>query len=206
MSKKAETTEGLQPLDFTGLIAVDSPEVEAVKKKVLDVAKKYKKKHGWCDVVDKALAEMGLTPQPLQVDITLLGRTERVKVNDTSALVGKTAQQQAEHLLANHVTNAYIGGTYVPLPVSLVTEMKIHVPPPPFRPAIYPDGILAMSMSGRVWHVMENDEARYAKCGTRVYVHHVAASTEDEAKHKVCKSCSMAAAILRPRSNAAIAS
>lgn len=47
-------------------------EFAAFKKKVYDTAKKHAMKHGWCEVVDKALAEMGFVPQEPMKDGTVV--------------------------------------------------------------------------------------------------------------------------------------
>lgn len=59
--------------ELDGIKAAHKAEIRAIKTKVNEVAQKYTKRHGWCDVVNAALAEagMGRTYKTVEVEMVL---------------------------------------------------------------------------------------------------------------------------------------
>jgi hypothetical protein len=93
----------------------DTPEVAALKAKVVAVSKKYTAQHGWCGEVNRALREMGIeqAPTPLTVHVTTKHPFEFDVRVDVVELLGKTEAQQKTVVL-NKIGTLYLnGGTAV---------------------------------------------------------------------------------------------
>jgi hypothetical protein len=152
--------------------ATDSPEVAALKENVIRVARKYTNQHGWCNEVNKALAEMGIqsTPKPLVVHVTTTHPFEfdvRVDVNE---LVGKTETQQKSVVIAK-MGSIYLNGnnairrapTIVLKPAD-IADLSLPPKPEPSANWKYP------TSSSRVKHWFDIDVANgersgYSACG-----------------------------------------
>lgn len=89
-------------LDMTGFEAsTDTPEVAALKRKVWEIAMKYKTDFRWCSEVNKALKEAGIEEEKkVAVEVTTsLGMVLTASVV-ASALVGQTEAKQKEAVVA----------------------------------------------------------------------------------------------------------
>lgn len=78
----------------------ESRDVARLKKQVTEVAKRYAKEYRWCNVVDSALAEMGIDNKNSGIGITVSGTapfTAHLKV-EPEELRDKTEQEQLEYL------------------------------------------------------------------------------------------------------------
>jgi hypothetical protein len=118
----------------------DTPEVAALKKRVIDVTKKYTTRHGWCDEANRALREMGVMPAaPVNIPITITtkqGFSFEVEV-PLMALLGKTeAEQKAAVVGKVGPLRVYGSGpgarnlvANIPLIADDVTEMALKPEP-----------------------------------------------------------------------------
>lgn len=116
------------PLNIT--TPVEPPEVTALKKKITEVAKKYTDRHGWCDVVNKALAEAGVnTTQTIgvKVDFTIGGVASDVTQSFPLAdLVGKTDAEQKAIIAAGIDSTVKVGGKTVKVPIEVVDLTEVE--------------------------------------------------------------------------------
>jgi len=81
------------PLDLSEHEEVNS-ELNEFKTKVEVIAKKYAKEHNWCEVVDRALAEIGIEPTGLRamVDVQVTVQMP-ISLDSITDLVGKTPEE-----------------------------------------------------------------------------------------------------------------
>lgn len=139
---------------------VDTPEVEAYKQKVKEVAQRYARDHNWCSVVNRALAELGIDDtKTVDVGVTLSsGITFNTRVAAAALLNRSEAEQFA--VVAEKVPTLSIGGinvassTSLPVTVESISGLTLLSSPPPEPGSeIEEDGVwLYTSNEGRVRH------------------------------------------------------
>lgn len=159
--------------------SADTPELAAFKKTVETVAKKYAKKNQWCNEVDKALAEMGIKPQPdITIDVTTVHGLKLPVLIGPSLLVGKTEAQQKQAVakVLGTLTISAGGRSSTTLSVAEadIVDMALSTEPIPAAPA---EHWYYTSNAGRVLHYFRYYPAdsdgrtrgewytQYANCG-----------------------------------------
>lgn len=189
-------TDTLEPLDVSPWApeSSDSPEVAALKATVKKVAKKYQKRHGWCDEVKRALREMGIDDERdilVRVE-TSLGLTSNLRMAPSS-LLGKAAEEQRK-VLAKAAGPIALGESSKPMPPDLITGWRVLSPLPGTPPNIW-----RKSSDGKVNHLWLGlgdplFDRRWinAACGQTEFPGRV--SDPDSIAERSCTKCSRTAA------------
>lgn len=192
-------------------VEAEHPDVTALKKRVIEVTKKYTDRHGWCGEAQKALAEAGVTEsRAKKVDVEIVFTVEGVEEEQhgrkritASSLAGKTPEQMNAYvtdMLRTEGTYAVAGTTITPL--ITVTDLNEWHPGEGDVPAGYSAAFT--SREGRVKHllvtprrVLEAEDPKaalerhlrgsnYFMCGAGSYGGALE-STRDEGR--ICQKC-----------------
>jgi len=143
------------PLDLSAYeTEVDSPEVAALKKKIVAVAEKYKVRHGWCDAVDRAVAEIGIAPPaPVKITGKVLGVVDFGIDIPASDLFDKTDDQQAK-AIAKQVGFLRVGSTTVEITPEMLTNLAVVAPPAPAS-------VVGPGPQGHVWRKVDSGRVNH---------------------------------------------
>lgn len=156
----------LEALEFPEAETTDPPELVAFKAKVVEVAKEYKKIHGWCGEVDRALRDMGITEPPKECTVhvgvadDVLKFAVKAQIAD---LKGKTAKQQAAHI-AGLLDRVAVGGRVegrIQVTSDKISSMTLVPPPAVPAAGLEVDGEFTwgyVSNAARVLHKFRTDQ------------------------------------------------
>lgn len=180
----------------------ENSEVAALKDKVREVANKYAKRHSWCSVVNAALKECGIDPDPpkirVQIEFSVAGSKTQTAIKNfrISDLAGKDDTAQKVWVANEIAPTVEVAGTKVLLPVVILdlseaaaTARSTNVL------GVVPDGYVGRFLSdeGRVKHLIrEGDLAHYGRrknflCGQYSYY---PSETSSRDEGRICAKCS----------------
>lgn len=156
----------------------DTAEVTVLKRHVRSVAQKYAERHGWCDVVNKALAEAGITDNS-KIHVCVTFRVGGVDLDFTTVqrysvgdLSGKTDEEQrvwvAEQIQIEQ--DVMVAGVTMELPVEVISLENASTPG--IGDVEVPVGYLPIytSEEGRVAHLIgEHSVPEYAQESEEAY-------------------------------------
>jgi hypothetical protein len=96
------------PLDLSEHEEVNS-ELNEFKNRVEVIAKRYAKQHRWCEVVDQALAEIGIEPTGIRATVDVQVTVQMpVSLESITDLVGKTPEEINEAIAAKMVRDQFV--------------------------------------------------------------------------------------------------
>lgn len=161
-------------LDMSPFIAsnTDSEELRAFKAKVAEVAKKYTNRYGWCTEANKALAELGITPEKVVSVTVVTTQGFEMKVPILPSLLHEKDEDQQKQILAERIGSLSISGSgqarvNVMFRVSAEHIAQMELPTPGAAPAAgtpAPDGYAWLYVEGgRVLHLMGPDIRGYGR-------------------------------------------
>lgn len=156
----------MSAIDVSAFISTDTPEVAALKDKVRTVAEKYKKRHNWCQEVERALVEMGVDEAKKHVIVrtTLtngVAISVRIPVDDLNGK-GEDVQKAviAKAVGSLHLSgggSGVIGGSTLLVTATMIESMELQSPiPGATTSAGGGDGWYYTSNLGRVMHNYSN--------------------------------------------------
>lgn len=106
-------------------VETEHPDVTALKKRVKEVAERYKRRYNWCREVNQALREAGIEDNntiTVEVTFTVAGSDEQksVVVFPISDLAGKDDEEQKQVVAEKIAPKVNVAGTTVSIPVTIV--------------------------------------------------------------------------------------
>lgn len=108
-------------------VETDTPEVAALKKRVIVVTNKYTRTHGWCHEANNALREMGVLDSPknnirVAITFTVAGGEEQhaIKVFNAVDLIDKSEDEQKEFVASQIAPDARIAGVKIDVPITVI--------------------------------------------------------------------------------------
>ena len=187
-------------------VPTEHPDVTALKQKVIKVADQYTRTHGWCDVVNQALRDMGVKgvpgPRKINVEVTFTvegvdGEQRATHRFDRESLADKTTEQQHEYVLEQIVTPSVVLGVQI---TPNVTIIDLNEAARTSRDGLeYPEGYVHVytSREGRVAHLLRDPGVDDLRRWLRRGIHYAMCSdlmtspvTEsDRSEGRVCKKC-----------------
>lgn len=151
-------------LDFG--TSTENPEVLALKKKVLKVANEYKRRYNWCNEVDNALEEIGISQRAIKRPVTVeMGTIEANTLVNPDDYIGKSEQEQKEEMV-KHLSK--IMPTVI-ITTDSITDMRVDEEPEPPETDEENPNWRYISSEGRVLHLMAGESGRYTRCGRYLY-------------------------------------
>lgn len=205
----------LELLDFSAYEVRDTPELRAYKARVVEVARKYARRHHLCSVVDDALREMDALPNENQfvnvkVSTDWCDWTVRVRPGDFKDLDLEGQVKKLIQVMGSVSLATQIGSGRVKLKPESITSMTVIQPPVALSGAVPDDDnnftFRYTGASGRVAHIFRTDvlgarplvDPVVAACGQTYRATDLVRSTS-HAENRIHESCQANAAALLAR-------
>lgn len=96
------------PLDLSDQEDANA-ELNQFKAHVKEVANKYTERHGWCDVVNQALREIGVEPEGIRAVVDVEIKVQMpVSIADIKDLMGKTPEEQNAIIASKLIADRFV--------------------------------------------------------------------------------------------------